>query len=64
LGTATIARQEKSIEISEEVTPEEAPEVEMPTYDERGMGSLQNTGLGMYMKDPLTTANLGKIFVE
>ena len=54
----------QTIEISEEVTPEEAPEVEMPAYDERGMESLQNIGLGMYIEDPLTTANLGKIFVE
>jgi trimethylamine--corrinoid protein Co-methyltransferase len=55
---------EKAIEISKHVTPEEAPEVEMPSYDERGMESLQNIGLGMYLEDPLTTANLGKIFVE
>jgi hypothetical protein len=55
---------EKATQIASDVTPEEAPEVEMPVYDERGMESLQNTGLGMYMEDPLTTANLGKIFVE
>jgi trimethylamine:corrinoid methyltransferase-like protein len=55
---------EKAIRIAEEVTPDDAPEVEMPGYDERGMASLQHTGLGMYMDDPLTTANLGKIFVE
>jgi trimethylamine:corrinoid methyltransferase-like protein len=55
---------EKATQIARDVTPEEAPKVEMPTYDERGMESLQNTGLGMYMEDPLTTANLGKIFVE
>jgi trimethylamine--corrinoid protein Co-methyltransferase len=55
---------EKAIEISEHVTPEEAPEVKMPSYDERGMEFLQNTGLGVYLEDPLTTANLGKIFVE
>jgi trimethylamine--corrinoid protein Co-methyltransferase len=60
----SFAKLEKAIEISEEVTPEEAPDVEMPTYDERGMESLQNIGLGMYMEDPLTTANLGRIFVE
>jgi hypothetical protein len=54
---------EKAIRIAEEVTPENAPEVEMPVYDERGMESFQRTGLGMYMEDPLTTANLGKIFV-
>ena len=55
---------EKCIRIAEEVSPEDAPEVEMPAYDERGMESLRNIGLGMYMDDPLTTANLGKIFVE
>lgn len=55
---------EKAIEISEHVTLEEAPEVEMPSYDERGMESLQSIGLGMYLEDPLTTANLGEIFVE
>ncbi len=60
----SFAKLEKAIEISEEVTPDEAPKVEMPAYDERGMESLQNIGLGMYMEDPLTTANLGKIFVE
>jgi hypothetical protein len=38
--------------------------VEDPIYDERGMESIQRIGLGMYMEDPLTTANLGKIFVK
>lgn len=60
----SFAKLERAIEISEKVMPEEAPEVEMPLYDERGMESLQNIGLGMYMEDPLTTANLGRIFVE
>jgi len=55
---------EKAAEIADEVSPDDAPEVEMPIYDERGMESLQNIGLGMYMEDPLTTANLGKIFVD
>ena len=50
--------------IAEEVTPADAPQVEMPVYDERGMESVQQTGLGMYMEDSLTTANLGNIFVE
>ncbi len=58
----SIEKLEKSIRIAEEVTPDDAPEVEMPVYDERGMASVQNIGLGMYMEDPLTTANLGKIF--
>ena len=55
---------EKSIKIAEEISPEDAPEVEMPVYDERAMESIKRIGLGMYMDDPLTTANLGKIFVE
>ena len=54
----------KTIGIAQEVTPEDAPEVEMPVYDERGMESVQRIGLGMYMEDPLTTANFGKIFVH
>ena len=41
-----------------------APEVELAVYDERGMESIRNFGLRMYMEDPLTTANLGKIFVR
>ncbi|MBN2125498.1 MAG: trimethylamine methyltransferase family protein [Deltaproteobacteria bacterium] len=55
---------EKSIEIAREVTPEDAPEVEMPAYDERAMESFLRTGLGMYMDDPLTTANLGRVFAS
>lgn len=55
---------EKAIRIAEKITPEDAPDVEMPTYDERGMESVKHNGLGMYMDDPLTTANLGKIFVN
>ncbi len=55
---------EKGMRIAEEVAPEEAPEVIMPRYDERGMESIKNIGLGMYMQDPLTTANLEKVFVE
>ncbi len=55
---------EKAIRIAEEVTPENAPDVEMPVYDERGMESIQTIGLGMYMNDPLTTANLDKVFVD
>jgi hypothetical protein len=54
---------EKAIEIAQEVSPAEAPEFEMPVYDERGMASIRRTGLGMYMDDPLTTANIGKVFV-
>jgi trimethylamine--corrinoid protein Co-methyltransferase len=55
---------EKAARIAEEVTSEDAPEVEIPVYDERGMDSIRNIGLGMYMEDPLTTANLGKIFIN
>ena len=54
---------EKASRIAEEVTPEEAPEVEPAVYDERGMESIRKFGLRMYMEDPLTTANLGKVFV-
>jgi trimethylamine:corrinoid methyltransferase-like protein len=55
---------DEAIKIAETVTPEDAPEIEMPTYDERGMESIQRIGLGMYMDDPLTTANIGKVFVN
>jgi trimethylamine:corrinoid methyltransferase-like protein len=60
----SIAKLEKGIEIAKEVTPDDAPKVRMPVYDERGMESIKTIGLGMYMDDPLTTANLGKIFVN
>jgi hypothetical protein len=60
----SIGKLEKAIEEAEAVTPEDAPEVEQPFYDERGMESIQRIGLGMYMDDSLTTANLGKIFVN
>ncbi|MDY6881413.1 MAG: trimethylamine methyltransferase family protein [Desulfatiglans sp.] len=60
----SFSKLEKSIEIATEVSPEDAPEVEMAVYDERGMESIKRIGLGMYMEDPLTTANLGKLFVD
>lgn len=60
----SFAKLEKAIQIAEDVTPEDAPEVEMPVYDERGMESIKRNGLRMYMEDPLTTANLGKVFVN
>jgi len=60
----SIEKLEKAIEIAEKVTPAVAPEVEMPIYDDQGMESIRNIGLGMYMEDPLTTANLGKVFVR
>ena len=59
----SIAKLERAVDEAKSVTPDEAPEVEEPVYDERGMESIQRIGLGMYMEDPLTTANLGKIFV-
>jgi trimethylamine:corrinoid methyltransferase-like protein len=60
----SMAKLEKAIRIAEEVTPGDAPDVELPGYDERGMESVKRNGLGMYMEDSLTTANLGKIFVN
>jgi trimethylamine:corrinoid methyltransferase-like protein len=60
----SIAKLEKAATEFLEVTPEDAPEVEMPVYDERGFESLQNIGLASYMDDPLTTANLGRVFVD
>lgn len=55
---------EKAIRIAGEVTPEDAPEVDPVEYDERGMESIQRYGLRMYMEDPLTTANIGRIFTR
>jgi trimethylamine:corrinoid methyltransferase-like protein len=60
----SIAKLEKAIQIAEDVTAADAPEVEVPAYDERGMESIKRIGLGMYMEDSLTTANLGRIFVN
>ncbi|MFO8084336.1 MAG: trimethylamine methyltransferase family protein [Desulfobacterales bacterium] len=60
----SIEKLEKASQMAESVTPEDAPEVEMPVYDPRAMESIQKTGLGMYMDDSLTTSNIGKIFVE
>ncbi len=55
---------DKALKMVKDVTPEDAPAVEDPLYDERGMESIRNIGIGMYMQDPLTTANIGKIFVD
>lgn len=55
---------EKASRIAEEAAVEEAPDVEPVHYDERGMESIRKFGLRMYMEDALTTANLGKIFVN
>lgn len=60
----SFAKLKEAIHIAETVTPDQAPEVEMPTYDEGGLQAIQRVGLGMYMDDPLTTANIGKAFVE
>ncbi|MBU0514187.1 MAG: trimethylamine methyltransferase family protein [Proteobacteria bacterium] len=60
----SIAKLEKAATEFLEVKPEDAPEVEMPVYDERGLESLQKIGLASYMDDPLTTANLGRVFVD
>lgn len=60
----SIGKLERAIENAREVTPDDAPEIEPATYDERGMESIQRIGVGMYMEDPLTTANLEKVFVE
>ena len=60
----SFSKLEQAIQIAEEVTAEEAPPIDMPTYDERGMAAVERVGLGMYMDDPLTTANIGKIFVD
>ncbi len=60
----SIEKLEKCIEVFNETSGADAPEITMPEYDERGMESIMNIGLGMYMDDPLTTANFGKIFVD
>ena len=60
----SFAKLERAIDIAAEVTAADAPPVEMPVYDERGMEAIQRVGLGMYMDDPLTTANIGKVFVD
>ena len=60
----SIEKLEKSIDIFENTSAKDAPDIKMPVYDERGMESIKHIGLGMYMDDPLTTANLGTIFVD
>lgn len=60
----SFAKLEKAIEISREVKAEDAPDIEMPVYDPRGMASIERVGLGMYLNDDLTTANFGKVFVD
>lgn len=60
----SIEKLERCIEILENTNAEDAPDIEMPVYDEKGMESIMNIGLGMYMDDPLTTTNLDKVFVN
>jgi trimethylamine:corrinoid methyltransferase-like protein len=60
----SFAKMEAAIRIAAEVSADEAPEVEMPVYDDRGMQAIQRVGLGMYMDDALTTANIGRVFIE
>ena len=60
----SLEKMEKCIQIAQEVTADDAPEVEWPVYDPRGMESIQNIGLGFYLNDPLTTSNFGKVFVD
>lgn len=54
----------KASALSRGITSADAPPLTMPVYDERGMESVRQIGLGMYMDDPLTTANFGKVFVN
>ena len=60
----SFAKLKAAIQIAEDVKPEDAPEMKMPVYDERGMESIQRNALGMYMDDSLTTANIGKVFKD
>jgi trimethylamine:corrinoid methyltransferase-like protein len=60
----SFAKLESAICIAEEVQPEEAPTVDMPEYDERGLESIQRVGSGLYVEDSLTTANIGRVFVD
>jgi trimethylamine:corrinoid methyltransferase-like protein len=60
----SIEKLEQGIMVFENTTAKDAPEVEMPAYDECGVVSIMNTGLEMYLEDPLTIANMGKIFMS
>ncbi|MEW5735308.1 MAG: trimethylamine methyltransferase family protein [Thermodesulfobacteriota bacterium] len=60
----SMEKMERAARLYEEVREEDAPEIEMPVYDPRGMESIRNIGLASYMDDPLTTANLGRVFVS
>ncbi len=60
----SFSKMEAAIRIAAEVSADEAPDVELPSYDIRAMESIQRVGLGIYMEDALTTANLGRVFVD
>jgi trimethylamine--corrinoid protein Co-methyltransferase len=60
----SIEKLEKGIEIFDNTSADDAPDIVMPQYDERGMESIMKIGLGMYMDDTLTTVNFGKVFVD
>jgi trimethylamine---corrinoid protein Co-methyltransferase len=60
----SIGKLEQVIRIAGEVTAADAPEIAMPGYDERAIESIRAYGLGHYRDDPLTTANIRKIFEE
>ncbi len=55
---------QKCIELLPQTRAEHAPDIVMPEYDPRGFRSIQNMGLSLYRDDPLTTANLGKVFAQ
>jgi hypothetical protein len=55
---------ERALANEESVTPYHILEAEMPAYDDREMEWIRRIGLGANMEDPLTTANLGKVFVN
>ena len=63
-GAVTMHGNPLTLTGNELSTGDKAPDVELPVYDERGMASIQRVGLGMYMDDALTTANIGRIFAE
>lgn len=60
----SIAKLEQAIRVAEQVSPNDAPDVVMPVYDDRAMDSFERIGLGMYRDDSLTLANFGKVFVD
>jgi trimethylamine---corrinoid protein Co-methyltransferase len=57
-------KMERVAAIAAGAGPDDAPEATMPVYDERGMAAIRRNGLGTYMDDPLTTANLGNVFTD